>query len=415
MAIITYPLNNTEYSAEDAELFHSTRSSGVFAAEEDFNASVSGADNTVTISAGIAWIRNSRFSGKVVANKEMVSLDMGVADGAYSRIDAIVLRFDANANNTTLVKKQGTASSRPVAPEVIQTAAVYELHLYHVLRRAGATSILDSDITDLRPDPQYCGIMSDTSTRMPQKLSQLVNDIIMPVGQGGTGATTAEEARSNIGAAPDGFGLGVASQNSKVLKTVEELEAISANGWYYFTGSFKVSEFTFRNVCVQADVTNADNIKLTVTGSNVAAIKGTTLVRYKTDGTWGEWSWENPPMNVAGRAFRTTEMHRGKPVYTVYIDHINEPGYTANGYTQTSVDISSLNLGIKSIIRYSARLYDHYFTARILPYLGNNGYVQVEFDLPSETRDVTTIKLVAYNNPVDVGFGGDIQIWYTKE
>ena len=35
MAIITYPLNNIEYTAEDAELYHATRTSGVFA-NDDF-------------------------------------------------------------------------------------------------------------------------------------------------------------------------------------------------------------------------------------------------------------------------------------------------------------------------------------------------------------------------------------------
>lgn len=166
MALVTYPLNNIQYSAEDAELFHCTRTSGVFAADEDFSASVSGADNTVNIGQGIAWIRNSRFSGKVVANKSSVDIDMGLADGTYPRIDAIVIRFDANKNETEIVKKEGSAASSPVAPEVVRTEALYELHLYHVRRRAGATSILASDITDLRPDVNYCGVMSDDVTML---------------------------------------------------------------------------------------------------------------------------------------------------------------------------------------------------------------------------------------------------------
>lgn len=166
MAIVTYPLNNINYSAEDAELFHCTRTSGVFAADEDFNATVTGTNNVVTIGQGVAWIRNSKFSGKVVANKTAVSVDMGLANGTYNRIDAIVLQFSASQNKTSIIRKQGTASTSPKAPAITHTESVYELHLYHVYRRAGATAIVESDITDLRTNRDYCGVMSDDVTML---------------------------------------------------------------------------------------------------------------------------------------------------------------------------------------------------------------------------------------------------------
>lgn len=166
--MITYPLNNILYSAEDAELFHCTRTSGVFSADDEFAASVTGADNTVTIGPGIAWIRNARFSGKVAANKTSVSLDMGLADGSYPRIDAVVIQFDANANQTAIVVKQGVAASSPVPPEVVQTEAVYELHLYHVRRAAGAAVVSATDISDMRQDRNYCGVMMDDVTNIDE-------------------------------------------------------------------------------------------------------------------------------------------------------------------------------------------------------------------------------------------------------
>ena len=64
--MITYPLNNIDYTAEDAELYFSTRESGVYDGG-DFEATVSGIDNNVTIGIGTAWIHNTKFSGKVVA------------------------------------------------------------------------------------------------------------------------------------------------------------------------------------------------------------------------------------------------------------------------------------------------------------------------------------------------------------
>ena len=165
MAIITYPLNNIEYTAEDAELYHATRTSGVFA-NDDFPITVSGDGNVVTIGEGIGWIRNSKFSGKVVANKSEMSLDLGLPHATYPRIDAVVLQFNANANASEIIVKNGTAQTNPMPPEVIRTESVYELHLYHVYREAGAASVIASNVTDLRSYSAYCGIMSDDVTML---------------------------------------------------------------------------------------------------------------------------------------------------------------------------------------------------------------------------------------------------------
>ena len=165
MAIITYPLNNIEYTAEDAELYLATRTSGVFAGD-DFSITVPGDGNIVTIGEGIGWIRNSKFSGKVVANKAEMSLDLGLPHATYPRIDAVVLQFSANANASEIIVKNGTAKTDPMPPEVVRTESVYELHLYHVYRGAGAANVTASNVTDLRSDSAYCGIMSDDVTML---------------------------------------------------------------------------------------------------------------------------------------------------------------------------------------------------------------------------------------------------------
>ena len=165
MALTTYPLNNTDYSAEDAELFHCTRSSGIYAGE-DFQPAVTGADRSITIGPGLGWIRNGRFSGKVIAQKESATLDMGLSDAAYPRIDAVVIRFSSLDNQTALVVKHGTAASSPVPPVLEQTEAVYELHLCHVRRPAGSAVVSVADVTDLRTSPQYCGLMADSVSKI---------------------------------------------------------------------------------------------------------------------------------------------------------------------------------------------------------------------------------------------------------
>ena len=180
MAIVTYPLDNIEYSAMDAELYHYGRSNGVFSTD-DFSASATGSDNYVTISPGVGWISNDRFSGKVIGNRESETLSMRDPDLTHPRIDAIVLRFDVNENKTKYVVKKGTAKTNPSPPSVVRSGSVWELHLYHVYRKPGSTFVSQSDITDLRTDTKYCGIVSSSISgyALPLLGGEMQGDIAM--------------------------------------------------------------------------------------------------------------------------------------------------------------------------------------------------------------------------------------------
>ncbi|MBQ3089510.1 MAG: hypothetical protein IJD21_02995 [Oscillospiraceae bacterium] len=165
MAIVTYPLNQIDYTAEDAELYCCTRASGIYAGD-DFSCSVTGADNTVTIAPGLAWIRNSRFSGKVAALKSAMALELSLPDSVWPRIDAVVLRFDANSNRTELIVKTGVAASNPAAPQLSRTTAIYELCLFEIYRNPGSTVVTSADVTDRRLSAEHCGLMADAVTRV---------------------------------------------------------------------------------------------------------------------------------------------------------------------------------------------------------------------------------------------------------
>lgn len=163
MAVITYPLNNMDFAAEDVGIYNSTRTTGIFAGD-DFCATLTGNDNTITVGAGMAWMRLQKFFGVAVAMKAQTAVDMGLPDTNYPRIDAIILKFDANKNATELVVKNGTASSSPQPPEVTRTEAVHEIHLYQVRREPSATAITGGKVTDLRLNANYCGLMADAVT-----------------------------------------------------------------------------------------------------------------------------------------------------------------------------------------------------------------------------------------------------------
>lgn len=165
MALVVYPLNNIDYKAEDVALYTSTRSSGIYAGD-DFSFSMTGSDNTISVDVGIAWLRLSRFFGVVAALKSKAAVDMGLPDATFPRIDALVLQFDANKNGAEIVVKHGQASSNPQPPAISQTEALYELHLLHARRNAGAAAITAADVTDLRLNNRYCGLMADSVTKV---------------------------------------------------------------------------------------------------------------------------------------------------------------------------------------------------------------------------------------------------------
>ena len=102
MAIITYPLNGITYDATDAETYLCTRTSGVFSADGQFQASVTG-NREVTISPGIAWINNTDYAGKSVVSTSDVAITIPIANGELPRIDRIVLRFNKSANASSIV------------------------------------------------------------------------------------------------------------------------------------------------------------------------------------------------------------------------------------------------------------------------------------------------------------------------
>ena len=177
--IITYPENGITYDADDASGYLATRQSGVYSAEEDFAVSPNG-DLTVTVSAGQAWVRPARFRGRSIIMEQPETVTLTAADAVRSRIDRIVLRYDAAAKKTSLQVLEGTPdSSGPVAPEITRTALIYDLGLCTVTRPAGSTVITAAHITDTRADETVCGVMRDGVTGIPaaQLIQRLQADI----------------------------------------------------------------------------------------------------------------------------------------------------------------------------------------------------------------------------------------------
>lgn len=369
MALVTYPLNNIEYSAEDAELFHVTRTSGIYA-NESFSYSVAGADNTIVIGTGVGWIKNSEFSGKVIALKDPISLDMGLPDSVYPRIDAIVIQFDANSNATNIVVKQGTASSSPVAPSVVRTESVYELHLYHVRRDAGSLYITPNNITDLRLNKLYCGLMADSvtsidTTAIDKQVSELV-----------------EYLKSKISNVENGSAYLFRDGSNTMTNNL-------AMDGHKVTGLGTPTE-------------DADAVNLEYANENFApAVESADYpgCYYRTVN--GAVEWVNPPM-VPGVEYRTTERYNNLPVYTAIIDGGAIPSTNSQKFVKH-------NKAANQIVRYDIST-NAYGTA--VPGFSFSGSVSQDVSIYGGANQNGVFLAVKSLNWTQ--FKWWAQIWYTK-
>lgn len=100
--------------------------------------------------------------------EQPTTLTLTAADPVRTRIDRVVLRYDAAARQTRLQVLEGTPdSASPTAPAITRTALVYDLCLAEITRPAGSTAITAANLTDTRADEDVCGVMRDGATGIP--------------------------------------------------------------------------------------------------------------------------------------------------------------------------------------------------------------------------------------------------------
>lgn len=145
-----------KYKASDfAEFFNSLLTNGIFPNPSNNLQAIANGNMSLTIRAGKAWI-----NGYVYINTSDLSLTLSAADGVLNRIDTVVVRFSTNNRNIQTVIKKGTAASNPVAPVLQRDADIYELGIANIYIAVGATAITQANVTDLRLNTSYCGIVN---------------------------------------------------------------------------------------------------------------------------------------------------------------------------------------------------------------------------------------------------------------
>lgn len=164
MAELSFPLNNTLYSAEEWQLFLSTRGSGIYI-NEDFPINIE-SGMSVAVGKGRAWLNYTEFGGIAYASTTSKQLIFAEADPLLDRIDRIVIQYNSSNNKVVMQVKTGVAGSVPTAPTINRTSEVYEISLYQIRIVGGSNTINVRNITDERLDESVCGLMGDSVTRI---------------------------------------------------------------------------------------------------------------------------------------------------------------------------------------------------------------------------------------------------------
>ncbi len=165
--MICFPLDNVEYEASALGAWCGTRTRGVFSADGHYSVRANGG-MSVLVSPGLAWLKADIYWGVNAYEVDPKVLQVDRADGSLSRIDVVCIRLDKNQNMGELFIKKGSYTPQPptIAPP-IRNLDYDEIYVATIFVRAGATSILSSDITDQRMNEEYCGIMRDGVTGIP--------------------------------------------------------------------------------------------------------------------------------------------------------------------------------------------------------------------------------------------------------
>lgn len=146
------------YTADQyVSYFRNIMTDGIFNGGTNLEVTANDTDLISRINTGAAWVRAYYYNSD---SEKQLTHDSG--DLVNDRIDRIVVRLnldDSFRNISTYILK-GTPAPTPIAPALTRTNTYYELSLAQVLITAGASIILNSNITDERLDNSLCGLVN---------------------------------------------------------------------------------------------------------------------------------------------------------------------------------------------------------------------------------------------------------------
>ena len=145
------------YSASDfRDFFKPFVRNGVFADPANSCMVISSdKDRSVVIKSGSCFI-----NGCVGYADGTETLTIPSPDPYYPRYDIVAARLDLESRDIHIELIIGTSSETPEYPSIMRTSLKYDLALAAIKSSPTSYEITQGDITDLRFDSTYCGIVS---------------------------------------------------------------------------------------------------------------------------------------------------------------------------------------------------------------------------------------------------------------
>ena len=139
-------------SDQISDMFEGLVSDGVFESIGDAMVVTAKSGMTVQVGTGRASIE-----GRWIRNDAKMNITLAASNIALNRWSAIVIRLNMSSRTMSIVEKVGTAATNPVKPSLTNSTTVKEKCLAYVYVKAGADSITQVDITDMRANTAVCG------------------------------------------------------------------------------------------------------------------------------------------------------------------------------------------------------------------------------------------------------------------
>ena len=139
-------------SNQISDMFEGLVSDGVFESIGDAMVVTAKSGMTVQVGTGRASI-----DGRWIKNDAKMDITLAASNIALNRWSAIVMRLNMSSRTMSIVEKVGTAATNPVKPSLTNSTTVKEKCLAYVYVKAGAGSITQVDITDMRANTSVCG------------------------------------------------------------------------------------------------------------------------------------------------------------------------------------------------------------------------------------------------------------------
>lgn len=210
------------------------------------------------------------------------------------------------------------------------------------------------------------------------------------------------QARENIGAAPDGFGLGKSAYSLRQVNPAN-IDTCTAAGWYYYYdpayGSLAGLSFSGGIFVIPSFTDTLQYFFPRGSSPN----PGTYAVRKLAGGTWTEWEINNPPLEL-GVEYRTTERYLGKPVYYQLLDCGSAPAQGSSKAIDLPSGSTNQTLVRASLSHYGITFpkYEEDGTVSMAAYC-SPGSAKLFFYSPGDDRSAngTIYALVKYTKSTD--------------